>query len=494
MRILSLTIEGYKMFNPSQKINLGKDLNLLIGINGSGKSTILEAIAIIFDEVKNYCNDPKIYERKFNFSIEYTFNKSTIIEETSTTQNSKLNIHNIFLSSSKESDLQYTMSVDGKTIKTVEEIFQFLPDNLIFYYAGACETLEEIIDNVEEKQLEKLRNLSNENNIQKVIDHISKNIIYIKKEHFPILFLLNYIDQKMELPFSKKKFTIRNISFEYQQYRFTKSNNNKNLFNLSGQLRKFVDNLLKHAFNGVEFDEESNTSYFNIEYHRGLFEAVEELENLSDDQKYNQTKIILFHYISLLFSIGFLKKIHVALNDEKDSIYTIDDLSEGEQQLIILESIKKNLCRLNTVLFLDEPDAYLHPQRQREILPYLKKIFNESYTQIIATSHSPFVAQSIEKENILIFNNNGKYKTNEDEILTQATINNELFGIESEYSIEIEDKIKKFQDLVNKIQLKKTEITEEFYMLRDELNYYGEATRFITSFEVRKLISNGFQI
>ena len=48
MRILSLNIDGYKIFNPSPKINLGKDIQLLIGVNGYGKSTVLEAIDIIF--------------------------------------------------------------------------------------------------------------------------------------------------------------------------------------------------------------------------------------------------------------------------------------------------------------------------------------------------------------------------------------------------------------------------------------------------------------
>ena len=60
------------------------------------------------------------------------------------------------------------------------------------------------------------------------------------------------------------------------------------------------------------------------------------------------------------------------ITDEKDKTYSIDDFSEGEQQLIVLDAIKKVICADNSVLFLDEPDAYLHPQRQREIIPYLK--------------------------------------------------------------------------------------------------------------------------
>lgn len=493
MRILSLNIDGYKIFNPSQKITLGQDLQLLIGVNGSGKSTILEAIAIIFSQVKEYCENPKRRERAFNFSIEYSFKQSEILEETTTTQNSHISIKHIFLSSSKETGLEYAMYVDKQEVKTPEEMYKFLPDNLIFYYAGACGTLETIIDKTEDEQASDLYSKTTEKNIAKVIESITKNIIYIRKDYYPLLFALNYIDRDLELPLIGKKFTIKNIRFDIKQYRYTKNTDYKNLFNLAGFLRTYMDNLLKHSY-GIEYDEDNSIAYFNVDFHRGILEAIEELPNLSEDQRFNQTRFLAFHFISLLFRIGFIKKIHISIVDDKDNNYLIDDFSEGEQQLIILDAIKKVLCQNNTVLFLDEPDAYLHPQRQRELIPYLKEIFTESYTQIIATSHSPFVAQSVDMERILIFNAKGKISTHKEQILSNVTINNELFGIESEYSLDIENKIIEFQKLVGKILSKKTELNDNFYELRNQLNNYGEAVRFVTSFETRKLITNGFEV
>ncbi|MGV8994525.1 MAG: AAA family ATPase [Flavobacterium sp.] len=493
MRILSLNIDGYKIFNPSSKITLGKELQLLIGINGSGKSTLLEAIAIIFSEVKKYCEKSEEYETKFNFRIEYSFNNSEFIEETSTTQSTKLALHTILLTSSRETGLEYSMYRDGEPITTIKEMYNFLPDNLIFYYAGACNTLEEIIDKTEDEQAEDLFNKSSEKNINKVIESITKNIIYIRKDYYPLLFALNFIDREIKLPLNNKKFTIKNIRFDIKKYRYTKNSDYKNLFNLSGFLRTYVDNILDHSY-GVQYDEEHSIAYFDVDFHRGILEAVEKLPNLSDHQRFSQARFLAFHFISLLFRIGFIKKIHISITDEKGNVYMVDDLSEGEQQLIILDTIKKELCRNNTVLFLDEPDAYLHPQRQRELIPYIKDLFTESYTQIIATSHSSFVAQSVEIENILIFNKKGKFKKNSDDVLTYVTINKELFGIESVFNADIEQKLNDFQNLVTKILLREVGIDENFYKKRAELDYYGEAVRFITNFETRKLVSNGYKI
>lgn len=486
MRILSLNIDGYKIFNPSPKIILGKELQLLIGINGSGKSTLLEAIAIIFSDVKKYCDKPKEYEREFNFSIEYTFNKTEILEETTTTQNTKLTQHKVFLSSNKETSLLYSMYVDELPITTVKEMYSFLPDNLIFYYAGACSTLEEIIDKTEDEQAEDLNAKSSEKNINKVIENITKNIIYIRKDYYPLLFALNFIDREIKLPLNDKKFTIKNIRFDIKQYRYTKNTDYKNLFNLSGFLRTYVDNILKHSY-GVEYDEDNSIAYFNVDFHRGILEAVEELSNLTEDQRFNQTRFLAFHFISLLFRIGFIKKIHISIVDEKGDVYMIDDLSEGEQQLIVLDTIKKELCRNNTVLFLDEPDAYLHPQRQRELIPYLKELFSESYTQIIATSHSPFVAQSVRYDSILLFDKLGGFTNNQKNILDTEAISNLLFGINDRFKNSIEDDLNEFRKIREKILKDEEFELDKLKSLVIKLQSFGEETSVIISREMSQL-------
>lgn len=486
MRILSLTIDGYKIFNPSPKITLGKDIQLLIGVNGSGKSTVLEAIAIIFSQVKEYCENPKTRERKFNFSIEYSFNLSEIEEETTTTQKIKLSINHIFLSSSKETGLEFSMYVDKKEITTPQEMYKYLPDNLIFYYAGACNTLEEIIDKTEDEQAKDLYGKTNEKNISKVIDSITKNIIYIRKDYYPLLFALNFIDRDLSLPLNGKKFTIRNIRFDIKQFRYTKNTDYKNLFKLTGFLRTYADNLLKHSF-GVEFDEDNSIAFFNIDYHRGLLEAIEELPNLTEDQRFNQTRFLAFHFISLLFRIGFIKKINISITDEEGNVYLIDDFSEGEQQLIILDSIKKVLCQNNTVLFLDEPDSYLHPQRQRELIPYLKDIFTESYTQVIATTHSPFVAQSVDIENIILFNSNNTIDETHSRVLDYKTITDELFGINERFNKEIETKLDAFRAFRDKIMKGEEIVLNDFKQLVTEIDNYGEETSIIINRELAQL-------
>ena len=73
MQITSLYIEDYKLLKKFS-INFRKDVSILIGINGSGKSTILETIAQIF-------SDAFLKEKaKFGFKIDYELRLEEIMK------------------------------------------------------------------------------------------------------------------------------------------------------------------------------------------------------------------------------------------------------------------------------------------------------------------------------------------------------------------------------------------------------------------------------
>ena len=50
MYLSEITIEGYRVFKEKTTINFNRGLNLLVGENGCGKSTIIDAIRILLNE------------------------------------------------------------------------------------------------------------------------------------------------------------------------------------------------------------------------------------------------------------------------------------------------------------------------------------------------------------------------------------------------------------------------------------------------------------
>lgn len=230
-----------------------------------------------------------------------------------------------------------------------------------------------------------------------------------------------------------------------------------------------------------------------MEYHRGILEAIEDLPNIPTNIRFENTKYLAFQFINLLFKIGILKEITVSIRDQKEKIYSVTDFSEGEQQLVTIEAINKILCKENTVLLFDEPDAFLHPQRQREVLPHLidqfSKRFSDEYSQLIITTHSPFVAQSTPLDSIILFDKSGKIKniSPDENVASYSAISDELFGVKSEFSIEVENYLAQLRSIRTKILNNEHYNTEELKILIDELYKHGDEVIAIVNREMNQL-------
>ena len=95
--------------------------------------------------------------------------------------------------------------------------------------------------------------------------------------------------------------------------------------------------------------------------------------------------------------------------DKNQKTYNLKQLSDGEKVLILMVSdIAHRLAIANPILesalngsgivLIDEIDLHLHPQWQREIIPCLIKTFPN--LQFFITTHSPQVISSVAKENV----------------------------------------------------------------------------------------------
>lgn len=120
-------------------------------------------------------------------------------------------------------------------------------------------------------------------------------------------------------------------------------------------------------------------------------------------------------------------------------------LSSGETAYLSLysriHSIKNELQELgnNILLLLDEPDLYLHPKWQQEMIynlcQYLPLIFPDKYIQIVITSHSPVITSDLPVNNIAFLDKKdntlpiGTFGRNIHELYKHAfSINDALMG------------------------------------------------------------------
>ena len=84
-------------------------------------------------------------------------------------------------------------------------------------------------------------------------------------------------------------------------------------------------------------------------------------------------------------------------------------LSDGEQRLfslfvdiarrLSLFGESRQIRDVAAIILIDEIDVHLHPRWQRKIVPALEDLFPAC--QFIATTHSPFVIQAVDRRKIL---------------------------------------------------------------------------------------------
>ena len=112
------------------------------------------------------------------------------------------------------------------------------------------------------------------------------------------------------------------------------------------------------------------------------------------------------------------------------------------------------LFEKNLILLLDEIEVHLHPAWQRKVLPVVQKLFKNS--QIFVSTHSPFVVNSIDDAWVYKLElENGKAKVTE--VVESENSNSiiqvlrEIFDVEEWFGLDVQNNLNRFEELRDKI-------------------------------------------
>lgn len=184
----------------------------------------------------------------------------------------------------------------------------------------------------------------------------------------------------------------------------------------AGSIENFSINCIKKTIELIDFLDEHKNSY-EFKNENNSIKFIVDISNLEFINRF-------INYVCDAFenSISFLTYKFYDIND------SMICLSSGEEEIlsmfsklykaledITITSTKENLYedvskKLDSVLiFLDEPDIYLHPEWKRIFLSsffkYIEKIFEEVNVQLIITTNSPILAGDVPRQDIIKFEN-----------------------------------------------------------------------------------------
>lgn len=361
MKINYLYISGYKNLKEFE-MNIEHDsiVNAIIGINGSGKSNILEALTQIFVSLLT-----KADEYKFRYDLRYL-----------------LDGHSVVISNKEGSQV---ISKDGKKVfkKDIESI---LPRNIFLYYSGETSRLRELTEGTVDKRFERI--------LKKDEDIALKYTTYLSVKDFGACLLANFVYKNQTFDKICELINLASIEmpvkFKLRRPSWGKKNQASEFWGAKGtvgyELRKLAD---KGIFEVLDGD--------------AAVIEIGDIDKLRDD---STGAIGLFTVLKVLDQADVLETIEFDIIKDGNQ-FDFSLLSEGEKQLSQLLSILEITKDYKAIFLLDEFDSYLHPKWQRLFVEILNGI--DIRGQVIFTTHSPLTLGKMESENIILLREGKAY-------------------------------------------------------------------------------------
>lgn len=355
MRITKLYIKSYKNLQEFEwELNPASPVAVIVGKNASGKSNLLEAILLIFAQVRTNKTT-----KDFQFEIQYQD-----IDQ------------NLIILKNEGNDFTCTKN------STPIDVNKVFPKQIVAYYAGITSRMSNIVKEYRGKR-----------------DDKDFDIVYTEPVHFRFALLALFgskLDRiKNELlakTFGINELIICQLKIRKPRYITSKEAMLENFWFAPDKLKVFFQTLIETG------KVETTINDYTISFDK------EELQKLMDSPIISTNESNLFEYLSDSYSNDYIRTVGFSFKKEGvTKPLTFEDLSEGEKQKIGMRGTVELFLGSETLFLLDEPDAFAHPRWQWEFVPDFVEAFKEGpqSSQIIFVTHSPLVLSTV-KDNAFV--------------------------------------------------------------------------------------------
>ncbi len=384
--IKSIKLENFFSFGVCEKIELNSDINILVGINGSGKSNFLKAIRLLYDGIAGVGFEKIFLKDWGGFNTVGNFNESQAEAIKITYEFDKEIINNVIDNKGYRFPSNPIYEI---TIHKSDASSYFLEE----YIYGKNKNKKHASPFVFMKMKNGKGQISTREQNQINIQHYPQTDSEILfKEQEPVLRQIS--DPTRFLPLYTLKTAIEAIS-AYDYFDTT----------LKSVIRQPAsygtdERLLPSGENLVQI-------LHRIRNHHSLeYDKIENLlKNINPNFKDINFDLLGSKFYLVLREKGLARTVGV------------EHISDGTLRFLLLLTVLYNPDR-GSLVCIDEPEIGLHPDM---IIIVAEAIKNASKkTQIIVATHSPLLLNSFELSDILIFDKDATNKT----IITQKNEEN----------------------------------------------------------------------
>ena len=454
MKLIHLKVDGeYKAlldfdqtFRVEGETRSGLSPICLVGLNGSGKSNLIEALSEIFCYLE-LINLPyegitqKARHKELDFEIEY---------ELPAKGSRTVRLIRISKQGNQQPIFVERVGEEEKEISSQVAQLGLLPTWIIGYSSGLNETISIPYFKTKAFYSEDVRNRAY--NIskrhQRVETFIDSRTLFMDYDSNAAILIANYIfGSRGHLDLFKEKIRIADVASFDISIRLKYGGNRP--VRLTAELEDYIQKLKECASEKSESTDKQSTLNYQIDSDtrrkfrdrfgsaKEFFIALYKLSLLNalalkgEDRKF---------YLRPEAKEGLLERPPSV--SKSDKIFDIDRLklklteppkvidyagiSDGEHQFIHIFGTIKLFNDPGTLFIFDEPETHFNPRWRREFADLLNGIPSSQQQEFIISTHSPYVVSGCRKENVFKFERKG------DRALVRP-VNFETYGSSFEY-------------------------------------------------------------
>lgn len=434
-----------------------ESITVVIGWNGTGKSNVLEALAIIFRDLilkikepafayelkyeigsgikKKYVTikaDPDLEKNKYDFTylpfqtVLEPLNQKNLplnllqarqadLFETENIRQQDLFEKGIILRDITDQNALPLIPINVPFTKFTSDDSEFLPKFVFSYYSGLSLRMQEIFMPYIEQYDKKLRS-------GKTSEEVGfKRMFYALPIHsqFVLLAFLFKQDETIKSFLENQlgidaESGVESILFELRQPSWTNKNDDGDprIWDAKGVVKDFLSELYNLSLAPIRLTKSSKNSLWNKKTREYQYLFLKDMETFQTLMQQKEPRI-LFRDLESTYVSELIEAVHIRVKLKKNNgTVTFKELSEGEQQLLTVLGLLRFTNEEESLYLLDEPDTHLNPKWSVEYLKYLENFMkNESNglrtnSHIVLTTHNPIAIAELKKEQIQILRRN----------------------------------------------------------------------------------------
>lgn len=386
MKISKLELKNFRGYN-NVSVDFDKNFNVIIGKNDIGKSTILEALEIFFNNetVKIDIDDHNVHAVDDFMSIQVSFypeDKEYTIDTVPTNLKNELLLDgdgNFTIKKTWDCSKDKLAAASLKTYIVANYPSVFETPLISMKIADLKKVLEEYGDKLDVKEVKKNKSSSIRQAIYQVenLAELSTMEIPIDKQDGKEI----WGSIKMDLP----------LFFIFQSDRANKDSDK--------EVQDPLKAITKTAISQLENELEQVKEKIRINAEQLGNRTLEKLKEMNPEIADVLSPQMTHKAWDSLFSFSF----------NSDDGIPINKRGSGVRRLILLnyfraEAERKNNEERNVIYAIEEPETSQHPDWQVELFNALVELSENPNTQVLITTHSPSLAGLVCPDNIRFIN------------------------------------------------------------------------------------------